>query len=153
MSSLPKVLFILTTFFSSIQRIISHPSSDEFADLVEDLSPAVVNVFTTQKAVDSPSQQLPFDNIPPQFRDFSKTFLKFGPGQPQNPDPEREQPQALGSGFVIDPKGYIVTNHHVIAQANEIKVKFQDDSELSAELIGQDKLTDLALLRLNQKNL
>ena len=64
---------------------------------------------------------------------------------------KREEPQALGSGFVIDPEGYIVTNHHVIAQANEIKVKFQDDSELSAELIGQDKLTDLALLKVKSK--
>ena len=153
MSSLPKVLFILTTFlFLQFRESFSHPSSDEFADLVEDLSPAVVNVFTTQKTVDSPSQQLPFDNIPPQFRDFFKNFPPgFGPGQPQNPDQKREQPQALGSGFVIDPKGYIVTNHHVIAQANEIKVKFQDDSELTAELIGQDKLTDLALLKVKSK--
>ena len=153
MSSLPKVLFILTTFlFLQFGESYSHPSSDEFADLVEDLSPAVVNVFTTQKAEDSPPQQLPFDNIPPQFRDFFKNFPPgFGPGQPQNPDQKREQPQALGSGFVIDPEGYIVTNHHVIAQANEIKVKFQDDSELSAELIGQDKLTDLALLKVKSK--
>ena len=153
MSSLPKVLFILTTFlFLQFGEAYSHPSSDEFADLVEDLSPAVVNVFTTQKAEDSPSQQLPFDNIPPQFRDFFKNFPPgFGPGQPQNPDQKKEQPQALGSGFVIDPKGYIVTNHHVIAQANEIKVKFQDDSELTAELIGQDKLTDLALLKVKSK--
>ena len=153
MSRLPKVLFVLTTFlFIQFGKAYSHPSSDEFADLVEDLSPAVVNVFTTQKAEDSPSQQLPFDNIPPQFRDFFKNFPPgFGPGQPQNPDQKREQPQALGSGFVIDPKGYIVTNHHVIAQANEIKVKFQDDSELTAELIGQDKLTDLALLKVKSK--
>ena len=153
MSNLPKFLFILTTFlFLQFRESFSHPSSDEFADLVEDLSPAVVNVFTTQKAEDSPSQQLPFDNIPPQFRDFFKNFPPgFGPGQPQNPDQKREQPQALGSGFVIDPEGYIVTNHHVIAQANEIKVKFQDDSELTAELIGQDKLTDLALLKVKSK--
>ena len=153
MSRLPKVLFVLTTFLLlQFGESYSHPSSDEFADLVEDLSPAVVNVFTTQKAEDSPSQQLPFDNIPPQFRDFFKNFPPgFGPGQPQNPDQKREQPQALGSGFVIDPKGYIVTNHHVIAQANEIKVKFQDDSELTAELIGQDKLTDLALLKVKSK--
>ena len=153
MSRLPKVLFVLTTFLLlQFGESYSHPSSDEFADLVEDLSPAVVNVFTTQKAEDSPSQQRPFDNIPPQFRDFFKNFPPgFGPGQPQNPDQKREQPQALGSGFVIDPKGYIVTNHHVIAQANEIKVKFQDDSELTAELIGQDKLTDLALLKVKSK--
>ena len=153
MPNLPKVFLILITFlFVQFRESHSHPSSDEFADLVENLSPAVVNVFTTQKTEDLPSQQLPFDNLPPQFRDFFKNFPPgFGPGQPQNPDQKREQPQALGSGFVIDPTGYIVTNHHVIAQANEIKVKFQDDTELTAELVGQDKLTDLALLKVESK--
>ena len=111
-------------------------------------------MYLLHKKLRNHLNQLPFDNIPPQFRDFFKNFPPgFGPGQPQNPDQKREQPQALGSGFVIDPEGYIVTNHHVIAQANEIKVKFQDDSELSAELIGQDKLTDLALLKVKSKNL
>ena len=52
---------------------------------------------------------------------------------------------------MIDPSGYIVTNHHVMAQANEIKVKFQDEKELKAKLIGQDKLTDLALLKVELK--
>ena len=142
---------LITTLFSD-KILLTHPLSDEFADLVESLSPAVVNVFTTQKKDDSDQQQLPFDNIPPQFREFFKNFPPgFGPGQPQAPEQRREQPQALGSGFVIDPSGYIVTNHHVIAQANEIKVKFQDDSELKAKLIGKDKLTDLALLKVESK--
>ena len=57
----------------------------------------------------------------------------------------------MGSGFVIDSSGYIVTNNHVIEQANEIRVKFQDDSELEAKLIGTDKLTDLALLKVESK--
>ncbi len=146
-------LTILIFFvFFQINLGKSHPLSDEFADLVEGLSPAVVNVFTTQKNDNRPQQQLPFDNIPPQFREFFKNFPPgFGPGQPQDPDQKREQQQALGSGFVIDPTGYIVTNHHVIAEANEIKVKFQDDKELTAKLIGQDKLTDLALLKVESK--
>ena len=70
---------------------------------------------------------MPFDNIPPQFRDFFKNFppgFPFGPQQPPSPQ-EDEQPQALGSGFVIDPSGYIVTNNHVIEQANEIKLNFK----------------------------
>ena len=143
------ILFLLTLNFKTIN---GHPLSDDFADLVEKLSPSVVNVFTVQKPKPS-NNQMPFDNIPPQFRDFFKNFppgFPFGPQQ-QQPSPQDEQPQALGSGFVIDPSGYIVTNNHVIEQANEIKVKFPDETELEAKLIGKDKLTDLALLKVTSK--
>ena len=135
----------------------THPSSDDLADLVSKLSPSVVNVFTVQKPKEQENlNQLPFDNIPPQFRDFFKNFppgFPFGPPQQQRPNnqPQNETPQALGSGFVIDPSGYIVTNNHVIEQANEIKVKFQDETELEAKLIGTDKLTDIALLKVESK--
>ncbi len=143
------VIFFFT-FLTTI-NLMSHPLSDDFADLVEKLSPSVVNVFTVQKPQERDNQQMPFDNIPPQFRDFFKNFppgFPFGgPQQQPNRPQNEEQPQALGSGFVIDPTGYIVTNHHVIAQANEIKVKFQDERELKAKLIGKDQLTDLALLK------
>ena len=132
-----------------------HPLSDNFADLVESKSPSVVNVFTVQKRQESNNSQNPLDGIPPQFRDFFKNFppgFPFGP-QPQQPNQqESERPQALGSGFVIDPTGYIVTNNHVIEQANEIKVKFQDDTELEAKLVGTDKLTDIALLKVEPKS-
>ncbi len=135
----------------------THPSSDDLANLVSKLSPSVVNVFTIQKPKEQENlNQLPFDNIPPQFRDFFKNFppgFPFGPPQQQRPNnqPQNETPQALGSGFVIDPSGYIVTNNHVIEQANEIKVKFQDETELEAKLIGTDKLTDIALLKVESK--
>ena len=90
------------------------------------------------------------------FHRNSEIFLKTSPWfslrpQQQQPSPQDEQPQALGSGFVIDPSGYIVTNNHVIEQANEIKVKFPDETELEAKLIGKDKLTDLALLKVESK--
>ncbi len=125
---------------------LSHPDSQDFANLVEKLSPAVVNVFTTQEVKQQPQSQLPLENLPPQFREFFRNLPPgFGPGQP--PPRNRQDSQALGSGFVIESSGYIVTNQHVIAQANEIKVKFQDETELKAKLIGQDKLTDLALLK------
>ena len=142
----------LIYFFLSDTTANSHPVSDDFADLVEKLSPSVVNVFTVQKPKPA-NNQVPFDNIPPQFRDFFKNFppgFPFGPQQ-QQPSPQEEQPQALGSGFVISSDGYIVTNNHVIEQANEIKVKFQDETELEAKLIGKDKLTDLALLKVESK--
>ncbi len=145
-------LFFLTIIFTfyNFSFLKGHPLSDELADLVEKLSPSVVNVFTVQKPKPQANNQVPFDNIPPQFRDFFKNFppgFPFGPQQQQPNQPEQERPQALGSGFVIDPSGYIVTNNHVIEQSKEIKVKFQDETELEAKLIGTDKLTDLALLK------
>ncbi len=146
-------LLFLINFLVS-EKPHAHPLSDDFANLVEKLSPSVVNVFTVQKPKKQ-ENQVPFDNIPPQFRDFFKNFppgFPFGPQQGPQQQPEQERPQALGSGFVIDPTGYIVTNNHVIEQANEIKVKFQDDSELEAKLIGTDKLTDLALLKVEPKS-
>ena len=151
------IIFFVVEFVPKFNE--AHPVSEEVADLVARLSPAVVNVFTTQENKSSSSQPrnqspLPFDNIPPQFKDF---FENLPPGFPfNNPNQNRDQnkpaPQALGSGFVIDKTGYIVTNQHVIAQANEIKVKFQNDKELKAKLIGQDKLTDLALLKVESKD-
>ena len=147
-------LSFIFTFFVT-QNTLSHPSSDELADIVEKLSPSVVNVFTTQKPKKQEEMnQMPFDNIPPQFKDFFKNFppgFPFGPPQQRPNQPQNETPQALGSGFVIDATGYIVTNNHVIEQANEIKVKFQDETELEAKLIGTDKLTDLALLKVESK--
>ena len=147
-----KILFLFALVLPLTSE--NHPLSDDFANLVQELSPSVVNVFTTQKPQEQTNNQVPFDNIPPQFKDFFKNLppgFPFGPPQQQPNQPESDRPQALGSGFVIDPSGYIVTNHHVIAQANEIKVKFQDESELEAKLIGQDQLTDLALLKVEPK--
>ena len=146
--------FTILYLFFSFFYVEGHPLSDNFADLVESKSPSVVNVFTVQKSQETNSNQNPLDSIPPQFRDFFKNFppgFPFGP-QPQQPNQqESERPQALGSGFVIDPTGYIVTNNHVIEQANEIKVKFQDETELEAKLVGTDKLTDIALLKVEAK--
>ena len=147
-------IFFIPIYFFSYQNSSTHPLSDDFADLVSKLSPSVVNVFTVQKPKQSNENQMPFDNIPPQFRDFFKNFppgFPFGPQPGPQQSPQEERPQALGSGFVIDPSGYIVTNNHVIEQANEIRVKFQDDTELEAKLIGTDKLTDLALLKVESK--
>ena len=141
---LTSLIFCLSFIYHN--SLFGHPNSEDFADLVEKLSPAVVNVFTTQEVKQQPQSQLPLENLPPQFRDFFRNLPPgFGPGQPQPRN--RQDSQALGSGFVIESSGYIVTNQHVIAQANEIKVKFQDETELKAKLIGQDKLTDLALLK------
>lgn len=110
---------------------------DSFADLAERLLPTVVNVSTTQRMDDRESER--FEDF---FRDF---FERRGEeGVPRGP---RRSPSALGSGFIIDPEGYIVTNNHVIADADEISVRLHDETVLEAEIIGRDDKTDLALLK------
>jgi serine protease Do len=134
-----------------------------FADLAEKLLPAVVNISTSQtvnpKDEDSSSggssggddQPTPDMQIPPgsPFEDFFKDYMqKHGQEMPQA---HRHRATALGSGFIIDPSGYIVTNNHVIEDADEINVILQDDTNLTATLVGRDKKTDLALLKVNPK--
>lgn len=110
---------------------------DSFADLAENLLPVVVNISTSQ-AVD-PARMQEFEEF---FRDF---FERRGEGQPP-PEPRRRQ-SSLGSGFIIDSTGYVVTNHHVVADAEEVTVLLQDDTELKATVVGSDEKTDLAVLK------
>lgn len=126
----------------------SAPAS--FADLAEELSPAVVNISTAQK-VERPSfgprpgPQLP-EGTP--FEDFFKDFFDNREGGGGR---EPRTVQSLGSGFVIDPSGYIVTNNHVIEGADEIEINFANGDALSAKLIGTDPKTDIALLKLTEE--
>ena len=115
------------------------------ADLAERLSPAVVNVATSTKAV-SDDQTVPIPDLPEgsPFRKFFDEFLnKQRNGQQSRP----RTVSSLGSGFVIDPSGIIVTNNHVIDGADQIEVNFPDGTKMSAKLVGIDKKTDLAVLR------
>ena len=116
---------------------------DSFADLAERLLPSVVNVSTTQSVTGEADQDL--EEL---FRDF---FERRGEGEGDGgdgaPAPQRRRASSLGSGFVIDPSGYIVTNHHVIDGAEEVTVRFSDDTVLTAEIVGSDADTDLALLK------
>lgn len=113
---------------------------ETFADLTEKLSPAVVNISTAQR-VEAPEggpeipRGGPFEDL---FRDFFDQL-------PQERGPRSVQ--SLGSGFVISADGYIVTNNHVIEEADEITANFPDGTSLPAELIGRDPKTDIALLK------
>jgi serine protease Do len=120
---------------------------DSFADLAEQLMPAVVNIATSQLVEQQPEmpdlEQFP-EGSP--FREFFEEF--FNQQQRQNGgDMPRRRATSLGSGFIIDPAGYVVTNHHVIAEADEITVVLNDDTELKAVVVGRDTKTDLALLK------
>ncbi len=116
---------------------------DSFADLAERLSPAVVNISTSQ-TVSGRNTRQPVPGLPEgsPFEDFFEDFLER---QGRQGVPRRVQ--SLGSGFVVDPTGYVITNNHVIAEADEIKVIFADGESLDAELIGRDPKTDLAVLK------
>jgi len=117
---------------------------DSFADLAEILIPSVVNISSTQKTV-KPDDFPDMPHFPPgsPFEDFFEKFMdKRGHGMPFMP------PASLGSGFVVDAEeGYIVTNNHVIEDADEVRVTFHDDTTIEAEIVGRDEKTDLAILK------
>ncbi len=122
---------------------------DSFAPIIEPLMPAVVNISTTQKVVQQQSiPMFDFDGLPdnPQTQQFKQLFKQFQQGGGAQGVPEREV-TSLGSGFVIDAAGYIVTNNHVIGNADQITVIFHDNSHLPATIVGRDAKTDLALLK------
>ncbi|SNS29745.1 MULTISPECIES: DegQ family serine endoprotease [unclassified Azospirillum] len=126
---------------------------ESFAPLAEKSLPAVVNISTSQTIQAKPGGRspIPMPEFPPgsPFEEFFKDFYER---QQQNQGKPRRA-QSLGSGFIIDASGYIVTNNHVIEGADEITVVFQDadHTELKAKLIGTDKETDLALLKVESK--
>jgi serine protease Do len=129
-------------------EVVGFPQS--FADLAEKVKPAVVNISTTTtvKIPGNPFRQFFGPEEQEPFGDFFHKF--FG----NVPDRELKQ-QSLGSGFIIDKDGFIITNNHVVEGADEIKVKLADGREFKAKVTGRDKKTDLALIKISSlfKNL
>jgi serine protease Do len=126
----------------------------DFTGLVEQTSPAVVNISTRQKMPERSvaSGQMPdMDGLPPQLREFFEHSIPKGQRTPKG-DRQREA-QSLGSGFIISSDGYVLTNNHVIEGADEIIVRLSDRSELKAKLIGTDPRTDVAVLKIEGKDL
>ena len=124
----------------------AHEAPPDFADLAERLAPSVVSISTSQQPQAGGAPRMPpgspFEEF---FRDY---FERRGEEREQQPQ-QRPVPRAssLGSGFVVDAEGYIVTNNHVIADASEIVVTFSDGESLSATLVGRDPKTDMAVLK------
>jgi len=124
------------------------------ADVAANLIDAVVNISTSQTV--EGNRQVPAPQVPPgsPFEDFFDEFFNRrgggeggGPGAGPMPSPERRRVSSLGSGFIIDPSGLIVTNNHVIQDADEVVANLHDGTKLTAEVVGRDAKTDLALLR------
>lgn len=124
--------------------VYSAQTPPSFADLSEKLLPSVVNISSTQKTI-QPEDFPDMPHFPPgsPFEDFFEEFMgRRGQGVPAIP------PASLGSGFVVDAEnGYIVTNYHVIRDAEEIRVTLHDDTTLEADIVGHDEKTDIAVLK------
>jgi serine protease Do len=128
--------------FAAVEAFAQQTRPDTFAELADQVSPAVVNI-TTSTSVARAMDRGPVVPEGSPFEDFFRDFMDpDGPGQR---GPRRSQ--ALGSGFVVSADGYIVTNNHVISNADEILIEFFSGDELEAEVVGTDPNTDLALLK------
>lgn len=123
----------------------------DFTDLVEKQGAAVVNISTTQVQKGRQGFQLPpgIDEDDPMF----EFFKRFIPRQPPGGAPQEFENKSLGSGFVVSADGYILTNAHVIDSADEIVVRLTDKREFKAKVIGADKRTDVALIKIDAANL
>ena len=130
------LIFFVFTNFILLNTARSAPNS--FADLAERLMPSVVNISTTQ-TVTTNSNSFPFQ-FPPG-SPFEDMFKDFG-------TPQERQAYALGSGFIIDEKGIVITNNHVIQNAEDILVRVNGDEEYKAKIIGKDPLSDIAVLQI-----
>lgn len=130
-----------------ISTLIGAPAS--FADVIEAVQPAVVNISVTGPATAQTRGHIPMQPGTPgpdNFEDFLRRFFERQSFNAQGASPSF---QGMGSGFIIDADGYVVTNNHVIEHASEIQVTLGDGTRLDAELIGADPKTDLALLKVD----
>lgn len=133
--------------------VVAQAELPDFTPLVESASPAVVNISTKQKVQSrGATAQMPeLEGLPPIFREFFEHSIPQMPGAPGRG--QQREAQSLGSGFIISEDGYVLTNNHVVADADEIIVRLPDRSELEAKLIGADPRSDVAVLKVEGKGL
>ncbi|MEQ1527944.1 MAG: DegQ family serine endoprotease [Methylococcales bacterium] len=150
---LKKVSWCVFLVFLASQNVFAQ--LPDFTEMVKANGGSVVNISTTQKAPSQPDadvlgqdqQQMP-ENMPPEMEELFKHFFNG-----QGGDLVPRDTKSLGSGFIISADGYVLTNHHVVKDADEIVVKLSDRRELLAKLIGSDARTDVALLKVEASNL
>ncbi len=149
------VLIFVALFFSTQAQARSGAMLPDFAELVEQSSPAVVNVSTTQRVTRNRGRH----GMPPELRipgmegsPWNDLFRHFF-GEEGPPGEEEFRSESLGSGFIIDADGYIMTNYHVVRDATEIVVRLSDRREFVAEVVGHDERTDIALLKIDARGL
>ncbi len=133
-----KIIFFSLIFLNISSNSYTSNTPSSFADLAEKLMPSVVNISTTQTVV---TQSNPFPFQFPPGSPFEDMFKDFG-------TPQKRKASALGSGFIIDAKGTVITNNHVIQNAEDILVRVNGDKEYKAKIIGKDPLSDIAVLQI-----
>jgi serine protease Do len=142
LTTLKAVSFVVALTFSASSA--SARALEGFSDLAEELLPSVVNVSTTQQVSERRPPQEAIPNLPPgsPFEDIFRDYFNNG-----SPEQRAKRATSLGSGFIIDASGIIVTNNHVIDDAEKVTVILNDKTELPATVLGSDSKTDLAILR------
>ncbi len=139
-----RLAILLPVFLTlAVAPALARAAPDSFADLAKRLLPTVVNIATSQTLKAPPPQEMP--QLPPG-SPLEDLFKNFG-----NQGNRPRHVTSLGSGFIIDPSGFIVTNNHVIEDAEQITITFYDGTALPAKLVGRDAKTDLALLKVTPK--
>jgi serine protease Do len=131
----------------------------DFTGLIDKAGPAVVNIRTLSRESEKGGQGMPFDENDP-FSEFFKRFGPpghpgFGPRQPgpKDQEPSEPRPRGVGSGFIISQDGYLLSNHHVVEGADEVLVTLTDKREFKAKIIGADKRTDVAVVKIQATGL
>ena len=123
----------------------------DFTELAEKQGPTVVNISTTQMRERASSPQVPNLEEDDPLYDFFRRFIPRQPGP--GPGPRDFESRSLGSGFIISPEGYILTNAHVVDSADEVTVRLSDKREFKARVVGADRRTDLALIKIEASGL
>ena len=149
-----KLIVAVTLFFVTSLVLAQARSLPDFTDLVEKQGASVVNISTTQTVRGNPQGAFPFpfDEDDP-LADLFRRFIPRQPGGGAPSAPREYQNRSLGSGFIVSQDGYILTNAHVVDAADEIVVRLTDKREFKAKVIGADKRTDVALLKIEAQGL
>jgi serine protease Do len=153
----------LALFTAAAPVAVQAQNLPDFTELVERVGPAVVNIRTTEKARAGRAGGIP--GMPEMDEDMLEFFRRFGmpiPGQPQNPRRGQPQPQqpdtepqqrGVGSGFILNADGYVLTNAHVVDGSDEVFVTLTDKREFKAKIIGADRRSDVALVKIEASGL
>ena len=154
---LPSTLWVCVVALLTFGQAASAQNLPDFTALVEDAAPGVVNISTSRTVQRSSAPDFGGfggQEIPEIFRRFfGENFGDSFPAPPSNGQGRTEERQSLGSGFVISEDGYVMTNAHVVQDADEILVRLNDRRELSAEVVGSDPQTDVAVLKIDANDL
>ncbi len=147
---LPSTLWVCVAVLLTFGQAASAQGLPDFTELVEEAAPGVVNISSSRTVQQSSTPGFGGQEIPEIFRHFFGDSFPAPPGSGQGRSEER---QSLGSGFVISSDGYVMTNAHVVQDADEILVRLNDRRELRAEVVGSDPQTDVALLKIEANDL